>query len=111
MRILLIISFLCSVHFSHAQDRDLVREMTDNDFQIRQIPGSEQRLKELLQEVDTESDTIYAAMYSPTICPLFLLYLSAVALSLYTVMRRVVFQFQHARFTGHLYSQIEKKHG
>ena len=68
MRILLIISFLCSVHFSHAQDRDLVREMTDNDFQIRQIPGSEQRLKELLQEVDTESDTIYAAMYSPTMC-------------------------------------------
>ena len=68
MRILLIISFLCSVHFSNAQDRDLVREMTDNDFQIRQIPGSEQRLKELLQEVDTENDTIYAAMYSPTMC-------------------------------------------
>lgn len=68
MRILLIISLLCSVHFSHAQDRDLVREMTDNYLQIRQKPGTERLLKEFLKDIDSDNDTIYAIMYSPTVC-------------------------------------------
>lgn len=68
MRLLLIISLFCSVHFSHAEDRDLVREMTDYYFQIRQKPGTEKLLKEFLQDIECPDDTVYAMMFSPTVC-------------------------------------------
>ena len=67
-RILLIISLCCSVNFSHAQDRNLVREMTDNILQIRQKPGTERKLKDYLHKIKNDNDTIYAAMFCPTIC-------------------------------------------
>ena len=42
--------------------------MTDNYLQIRQKPGTEKLLKEYLQDIDTDCDTIYAMIYSPTVC-------------------------------------------
>ncbi len=42
--------------------------MTDNFFQIRQKPGTEKLLKEFLQDIECPDDTIYAMIFSPTVC-------------------------------------------
>ena len=66
---LLIISLLFICHLSHAQERDLVREMTDNYIQVRQKPGTEKLLREYLSGLESDADTIYAVAYRPANCP------------------------------------------
>ncbi len=67
--ILSIISLLFICHLSHAQERDLVRDMTDNYIQVRQKPGTENLLREFLNGLETDADTIYAVAYRPSNCP------------------------------------------
>lgn len=59
---------LCTL-FAHAEERDLVREMAENNFRIRQKPGTESLLKEYLNALHTDKDTIYAMLYEPSQCP------------------------------------------
>lgn len=59
----------CSLHLSHAQETDYVREMEENYAQLRQKPGSEEALKKLLDGVSLSADTIYAVVFEPALCP------------------------------------------
>lgn len=70
-RILLIILLCSTYHFSHiqAQETDLMREMVENDFQIRQKPNTEKLLADYLKNVRSANDTIYAILYIPAQCP------------------------------------------
>ena len=51
-----------------AQDIDYIKEMENNDLQIRQIPGTEKLLSEYLKSTKIQEDTIYAILYIPAEC-------------------------------------------
>lgn len=56
-------------HLLSAGDFDLLMEMVDDRLAVRQRPGTEQLLKEYLDYINCECDTIYALIYSPMNCP------------------------------------------
>lgn len=62
-----LLSFLCNI--LPAQERDLVKEMTENYIQIRQKPNTEQLLREWLSDIALDEDTVYAVLYVPMECP------------------------------------------
>lgn len=56
-------------HLLSAGDFDLLMEMVDDRLAVRQRPGTEQLLKEYLDYINCECDTIYALIYTPMNCP------------------------------------------
>lgn len=48
-----------------AQNTDYIKEMENNDLQIRQMPGTEKLLSEYLKPAKIQEDTIYAILYIP----------------------------------------------
>lgn len=51
-----------------AQNTDYIKEMENNDLQIRQMPGTEKLLSEYLKSAKIQEDTIYAILYIPAEC-------------------------------------------
>ena len=52
-----------------AQERDELKMFFEDDLQMRQKQGTEERLKTYLRQADIKEDTVYAMMYKPTSCP------------------------------------------
>lgn len=51
-----------------AQKFDCIKEMENNDLQIRQKPSTEVLLSNFLRSVKIEVDTVYAILYTPAEC-------------------------------------------
>lgn len=70
MRILSIILFSILLgQAAQAKDDSLVRAtLTGRDLLIRQKPGTENLLKEYLRGIPADCNTLYALLYSPTLC-------------------------------------------
>lgn len=52
-----------------AGDFDLLMEMVNDRLAVRQKPGTEKLLREYLDSVECDADTIYAIIYNPMNCP------------------------------------------
>lgn len=46
-----------------------MKDMVENDLQIRQKPGTDRLLQKYLSPLPAEEDTLYAILYSPMDCP------------------------------------------
>lgn len=68
-RILITSILIIFCHFTFAQVPDLMKEMVENDLQIRQKPGSDNLLQKYLSTLNAKEDTLYAILYSPMDCP------------------------------------------
>lgn len=55
--------------YSFAQISGLMKDMVENDLQIRQKPGTDRLLQKYLSTLPAEEDTLYAILYSPMDCP------------------------------------------
>ncbi|MCR5076717.1 MAG: hypothetical protein K6A82_01610 [Prevotella sp.] len=63
--IFLLSFYLCGF----AQQRDYVKEMEENDLQIRQEPSTEEFLANYLKAAGIQEDTVYAILFTPNSCP------------------------------------------
>lgn len=53
----------------YAQQHDYIKEMEEDDLQIRQKPGTEKELTAYLAGIPSRQDTLYAIFYVPANCP------------------------------------------
>lgn len=68
----LTLSLLISLFFPftfYAQQHNYIKEMEENDLQIRLKPGTEKELTAYLAGVPSCQDTLYAILYIPANCP------------------------------------------
>lgn len=63
----LFLSFLFATP-AFSQNTDYIKDMENNDLQIRQKPDTEQLLSDFLKSAEIKEDTVYAILYSPTSC-------------------------------------------
>lgn len=63
-----VLFFLMFPLISFAQKVDYIKEMENNDLQIRQKPSTEVLLSNFLRSTGIEEDTIYAILYTPAEC-------------------------------------------
>lgn len=63
-----VLFFLMFPLISFAQKVDYIKEMENNDLQIRQKPSTEVILSNFLRSTGIKEDTIYAILYTPAEC-------------------------------------------
>ncbi|MDY3267835.1 MAG: hypothetical protein SOX26_10095 [Phocaeicola sp.] len=63
-----VLFFLMFPLISFAQKIDYIKEMENNDLQIRQKPSTEVLLSNFLRSTGIKEDTIYAILYTPAEC-------------------------------------------
>lgn len=63
-----VLFFLMFPLISFAQKVDYIKEMENNDLQIRQKPSTEVLLSNFLRSTGIKEDTIYAILYTPAEC-------------------------------------------
>lgn len=63
-----VLFFLMFPLISFAQKIDYIKEMENNDLQIRQKPSTEVLLSNFLRSTSIKEDTIYAILYTPAEC-------------------------------------------
>lgn len=67
-RILVLFLLLCVYSQASGQEPDYIREILEDELQIRQKPGTENLLADYLEPLHMEEDTVYAILFSPSAC-------------------------------------------